>query len=511
MGALLDQYTIRDAPAASPPEVYATAWTCYHEAPISKPVSEQDEAPGEFTRPFAYVAAIFRIAAAVLGISALVGLILRNPWVLSNIRVVGAWLQDAATRVIPTFGSWPTWQKTLLGIAAVYLLAWLTVGIVVLLYRRRGKLDPDAIRPGPLLDPRIRKQRRAKGLKLVGTLAWAFLQVIHALPILIYCLVSPIFSSIYLQLLFVAFISWYAWSTPWLMSLAVVSLLMFLFSRYQFQERSAIRQESFSLDSFFVAIGNGMNWVRRLLVGFARQPIQAIYPAVSPDDRALPAWMAVDNQFAFWDMVQKAVRSAERAADWMTFLCNTHPDKLHSGTRIHLFGHSHGGLLTMNLGRNLSKTRADGHPKLQSVTTICGAFMSSWLRGEKKLVGDVAGSISCIYSRYDVANSFWYPLANIGRKAAGFVGLWLGDPHPNPLIGEPLPYASISSVPDLAHRIESVGRDPQVKKVLNIDASRIIYEGPVIPQGAHNDIFKDDVVLLLWACTQFKSTEPRLE
>lgn len=38
--------------------------------------------------------------------------------------------------------------------------------------------------------------------------------------------------------------------------------------------------------------------------------------------------------------------------------------------------------------------------------------------------------------------------------------------------------------------------------LLNLDASRLISEGNAALGGGHNDIFKDDVVNLIWAVTQ---------
>jgi hypothetical protein len=53
-------------------------------------------------------------------------------------------------------------------------------------------------------------------------------------------------------------------------------------------------------------------------------------------------------------------------------------------------------------------------------------------------------------------------------------------------------------------------RPPQLLRLLpgaaprfiNLDASRLIYEGPIALGGGHGDIFKDDVIYLIWAITQ---------
>lgn len=511
LGKMLEDYTIRDAPSASHEEVISAAWTCYHEATLSKPVSEQDEGPGDFTRPFAYVMSLIRIVIAVIGLSAFLGFVLRNQWIGDRWEAIEDWLEGRIVAIYPEFLQWPVLWKSLGWGTATYLAAWATLGVVILLYRSRIQETPVEIKPGPALDPRRRIARRAKGLKTSGTLAWALLQAVHSLPILGYCLLTPLFASPLIQAIFLAVVLYLAQATAWLYGLAALSLVMFIFSRFQYQERSMSvgGPPSGILVSIFRIVAGAVGIIRRFFVKFARLPIRAISNVASPGDRAIGAWQAVDNQFVFWDMVEKAVASAERASTWLGDLVIKHPNTLTKDTRIHIFGHSHGGLLVVNLARLWSYQAQGSQPKLQTVGTICGAFMSSWLRGEPKLIQDVQGCIACVYSRYDVANSFWYPLANIGRKAAGYVGLWMGEPHPDSLIGEPLPYASISKTPDLAHRVRSVGQDPKQKRVLNIDGSRLIFDGPVVPQGAHGDIFKDDIVQLLWATTRFGEDRAR--
>jgi hypothetical protein len=95
-----------------------------------------------------------------------------------------------------------------------------------------------------------------------------------------------------------------------------------------------------------------------------------------------------------------------------------------------------------------------------------------------------------VYSKYDTANSFYYPAANNGRMAAGWVGLCQMPPG-IPVVGHNGEFAIVIKPPDLP------GPPPQPG--LNLDASRLIYQGPVLAGGGHDDIFKDDVVNLIWA------------
>ena len=513
IGKFLEDYTIRDARSATREEVISAVWTCYHGAEISKPVTEQDEPPSDFTPPFTYLMAVLKIVASVVGVGALLGMVVRNKWIGDRWESLEDWIEGTVARFYPPYLDWKVAQKSIAWILALYVFCWIILGIVAFLYRR--KVDPDeVIAPGPALDPRRRRERQAKGLKLSGTVAWGLLQAFHSLPILVYCLVSPLFASPLLQLVFVGVALYFAQTSPWLYAVAVLSVLMFVFARFQFQERSMLVGEKAtgsSLASLFKVMARPVAWLRKILVKFARLPAKSISQIASPDDRAVPLWQAIDNQLAFWDMVDKAIWTAERSATWFNNLSTRNAKQLTGETRIHIFGHSHGGLLTMTLGRLLAYNLGPEQPRLHTVGTICGAFMSSWLKDERRMVDVVHGCIGCVYSRYDVANSFWYPLANIGRRAAGYVGLWMGKPHPAQVIGEPLPYASISSTPNLAHRVQSVGQDAGQAKVLNIDGSRLIFQGPTIPQGAHNDIFKDDVVQLLWSMTTFPEDRERFK
>lgn len=124
----------------------------------------------------------------------------------------------------------------------------------------------------------------------------------------------------------------------------------------------------------------------------------------------------------------------------------------------------------------------------------------------------VRGSLACIYSRYDTANGFYYPVANHGRLAAGYVGVLAPNgvaPTRIPQIEGPYAdfdrglFASVATPPDLLGRLKQrvPGGPPWI---VNLDASRMIYDGSVAAGGGHGDIFKNDVVLLAWAVTEIR-------
>jgi hypothetical protein len=127
------------------------------------------------------------------------------------------------------------------------------------------------------------------------------------------------------------------------------------------------------------------------------------------------------------------------------------------------------------------------------------------------MLGCLDGALACVYSRYDSANGFYYPVANHGRLAAGYVGLYCKDkneePYDLPVKGrddqEGL-FASLTTPPALLPLLTALkkARNATTSEwIVNLDASRFIYEGSVATGGGHGDIFKDDLIHLAWAVT----------
>ena len=46
---------------------------------------------------------------------------------------------------------------------------------------------------------------------------------------------------------------------------------------------------------------------------------------------------------------------------------------------------------------------------------------TAWFEDERRILRCLDGALACVYSRYDSANGFYYPVANHGRLAAGSV------------------------------------------------------------------------------------------
>jgi pimeloyl-ACP methyl ester carboxylesterase len=231
----------------------------------------------------------------------------------------------------------------------------------------------------------------------------------------------------------------------------------------------------------------------------------------------------LDNELAFWRMQIGGVEAGARAADFLADLFQ----RLELGkVRVHLVGHSFGALVVANVVRHLALVpelrkklerlqpvdpNGNPYPGDGKVNTLCllqGALASAWFLHERELLNYLCGSLACIFSRYDTANGFYYPVSNHGRLAAGYVGLYkvagmLPTPLPEPGRQEDVGvFTSLTEPPPLSHLLEGHKTvDPRVW-LLNLDASRMIYEGPVLAGGGHGDIFKPDVLHLIWAVTR---------
>jgi pimeloyl-ACP methyl ester carboxylesterase len=195
------------------------------------------------------------------------------------------------------------------------------------------------------------------------------------------------------------------------------------------------------------------------------------------------------SQLAFWDMQRRGVAAGEQAAGFVQRLL-AETEELR-GARIHFLGHSFGALVVCNAARRLAYDPAF----TKRIDTLClleAAFASDWFRGEKTLQ-DKVDVLASIFSRYDTATGFYYPVANHARLCAGQIGVCADGPRFQP---EPKGrYALLVRPPDLGPTICR-------PRVLNIDASRLLYEGPPAAGGGHDDIFKDDVLYLLWAVSR---------
>jgi hypothetical protein len=432
--ASLDKYNLRDAYHAERYDKAAAVWTCYFESKPKRVLVDQQEKPEAFMGFSRAFITLVRFLIGVLGIVVFLGLLYRALVPIGGgvwELLVEGWmaLNEAAPFVAALVQDWRFWLVGLFIAAVLYL-----IGVASLCTRH--------------------PEKAGRGVPVLTVLAWVYLQVLFILPLLGYLFVTYFTGG--------------------------------LFRRGLFDERFGIRNKSTTETP-------GL-YPRYLLAEFARYPLLLFKDAVPPDS-ALVKWAdSLNQQLAFWEMQRKAVDTGHRAAEVIAELVRGCPGLAQA--RIHFIGHSFGALVVANTVRRLAlDTNLRPHIPDGAIHTLClvqGALGSGWFEKETALRQSVNGAIAAIYSRYDSANGFYYPLGNHGRLAAGYVGL----------LGKDFTTEKQGGWPMLVHPPTLAPPSPAGRpRILNIDASRLIYEGPVALGGGHGDIFKDDVLHLIWAVT----------
>ncbi len=293
----------------------------------------------------------------------------------------------------------------------------------------------------------------ASGIPWLAVVPWLYLQVLCALPLLMLSLAGLLLSSLWLG-----------------------NLLQWL--RLVSDERVGLRDKPYAR-AFTLNVGLA-------LARFARLPLQMLRSAIALDSRAVNLADAVDCQLAYYDMQHRGVSTGVELAEALTELFTACPQL--ANAQLHLAGHSFGGVVVSNAARMLAHSGQFGGT-LQTVTLLNGALAANWYERETTLRKNVRGAVTAIYTRYDTANSFWYPLASLGRQAAGSVGLcgdFVAEHHTMPPM--------LVLPPPLRPSTQAHGC-----RMLNIDASRLMYAGSPILGGGHGDIDKDDVMHVLWS------------
>lgn len=506
VGSTFAQYQLSGNAASRSSDVLTVAWACYHEADMVGQTVEQDDEPARSIPPLNWAK---RVVTLLLTVISSIGFL----W-----SALTGKLQTVALGCLNTYADWfhgllPTTSRSLAFLAlavGIYLLCWLGLWSVVLLNQER-KFDAGQGAGILYLTRAVRRQQQNSGTKFWGTAFFLPLQLVHMVPILTWCLVTPLVGSwggVVLTSLGVGVVVTHGAmpGSRWLevtreplilslttaLSLAITgSLLLFSRSGY-LSERGEFKGLAEPPEFKRLALARWPGFLRGILVWLALGPIHVAKRASRPEQTWVGVWQAIENQIAFWNMADKAVfaggiigRLLEQIAGKAAPL---------TPYRIHLVGHSHGGIVVCNAANWLSREGAPTAPlELQTVITINGAYRSDWFEGQRHITAATSGTIAAMFTRYDTANSLWYPLANLGRKSAGSVGFWLRDPIP-PEVGEPLPSVTVSDArlspagePQFHDRLTSVGADPAKTKFLNVDSSRFIFQGPPLPQGAHGE------------------------
>ncbi len=456
LGLAFKRMRLAEEPATSDDETMhaarvAAAWSCYDEA-IAKGVrGVQDNPPRPFAGLLLRLTLLLKFIVGAAGIGAVLGqplvkhyAALPLTWIAKLYFGIHSWFLPLTNKYVAVAAAgFSTY-------AAISLLAFVLFALFI------------------AITLAFKKGGFRSGIGWFTGVFWLITEVAFALPLIVLLLLEYV-------------VVWPA-------------LHMWLFS----ERRKESNRFNFSLNYW--------------LAGLARWPNRILRKVEDPESFWDGLSRAFDNQLAFFDMQRRGVNSGFVVAKSLVEILKS--PKFPNEMRLHIVGHSFGGLLVVNVARELARAKENGWGQDRSIHTLCaieGAFASAWFKKESNTVNHVTSTLATIFSEADSANGFYYPAANAGRMAAGSVGfskikddgtesdLPQADVH-IPCRGgctcnhvhRPLPYASLADPPVLPGLADG-------RSIVNIDASKMIYEGAVASGGGHTDIYKDDVICLLWA------------
>ncbi len=489
LAPLLDRFPLRDAPAAGPADKVAAAWTCYCQALPKRVLRDQDEPPGRFLKLGAAIWTMLVFTFKVVGAAALLGFLFKPAWLVS----IWDWLADQIPALKFTEEKFST--------ALAYLPSdWLALPFIGAFLFILSYFILKVVCADPPAHGDSTKQTGiwpARGASLYRVAAWLYLQVVCTVPLAVY-------------LFFSYFCGWIALGRYCIPGL--------------FDERLGRRNQVIKSRQ------RTMSWLspRYFLALVAAWPLTLFRRLLTTDSQLLALVDELKNFLAFWEMQFLGVETGRRGADFLSALFEASartPTDCLGKARVHFLGHSFGSLVIANAVRHLAldqhlwanpwsltTERGEFHEKpKRKVHTLClvqGAIASAWFEDERRMLDCLNGALACVYSRYDSANGFYYPLANHGRLAAGYVGLYSEDkkeePYNLPVKGREDQdglFASLTRPPKLLPLLDALQKARHTTNkpwIVNLDASRFIYEGAVATGGGHDDIFKDDLIHLLW-------------
>lgn len=510
---VLTLYPLRDAPDAAPSEKASVAWTCYYEAQAKALLLDQDEKPQRFLGGLRPLAVLGNFLVSVLGLAAVLLLAFNQQrYIVGALRWLGAeiglvWglcrqfppLDALSNVVLAALRAHRTWMNGLpTGGRVTYVIVLLAVASLLMLWLaalRQERLQRQQKQEGW-------GSRTARSIPLLALVPWLYLQALAVAPLLLFLFVTFVFGAVVVP--FLALSLWFAvpsiQSMPLLLFLLVVYLVSWVEKGLGQQRRWGLFDERFGPRNQAPTEGKSAwpIWLRIPrygLAGLARGPIWLLCRALALDSRVVALPIMLDRQLANWEMAYKGVMAGTEAGQFLQNLLQARSDVRF---RLHLIGHSYGSLVVCNAARWLA-FNPPANMEARTLCTIQGAIGSGWFEGETTLRRTVTGAIAAIHSRYDTATGVIYPLANNARLAVGSVGM-VGDVENFGKDGE---FAMLVTPPLLTPKPNAA-----TPRLLNLDASRIIYEGPVATGGGHDDIFKDDVVNLIWAVTTANDPRP---
>lgn len=460
--ALLDRYVLKDDGNAPISNKAAVVWTCYHEATAKGVLVDQGEIPATHLKPLQALANFARFVVKIFGVAA-VFFALRGT--LSDI-IGKRWEEgvSALSRSAWPSGRWLGHHRAALGAVSAFAAALAAFAFL----KGAAGLQNQRARS---LQKNQGKEKPARRVPFLAVASWGYLQVLFALPAVLYLLVTYPFG-----------------------------VLLPFFDRHL--GRFRMYQERVGMRGGDKIMSTPDGDIRPFLARLAQQPLHWVRPTLARDSQVNAAVDFVDSQLAFYDMQRRGVEAGAQAAEFLGGILNdAERFPALQNARIHFLGHSFGALVAANAARHLAFQFEQGKTsrRIRSVCLLEGAIASDWFEGETILC-DRLDILASIFSGYDTANGYIYPVAMHGKPAAGFVGL-------TPLVPNSKPesqgkFATLVRTPDFGPNPR-----PGQLRVLNIDASRLIYEGAVPAGGGHDDIFKDDVLYLTWAAAMLDTLD----
>jgi hypothetical protein len=475
----LNEYALHEASDATVSEKATVLWRCFQESTPRKPVNDQDERPGRFRSLLHAVLSVINFAVSALGVAALAGLLFRvlppaSGW--WGVRTIFRWwgaLQDTAHGLAAPYGGlvgWLVYNGAMAGFTVAVLAAASVIGWFYLRLAASRTRDRGGRAGGHTPYPAI--------------IAWLPMQLLLIAPALLFLFVTMLFGR-----------------------------LLSVFTKDGrvpglYDERDGLRDQSDPTPAASPRIRWG-------LFELGRIPVRLLRDAVGATSKVQALGSSLDKQLAFLEMQVKGVSTGREAGGLIAEIVEKAP--LLANARFHLVGHSFGCLVVANLVRRLAldsvvRQRFRTHVAGKQVASVCmleAALASNWFEGEPRVKEMVSGVISSIYSRYDSATGFFYPVANNSRLAAGSVGMYGGSTFTAELRSH---FVILVTTPNLDDKqfggtgaIRAAHSSP---RIFNLDASRMVYSGPVTSGGAHTDIFKEDVIQLCWAATWPRSCPP---
>ncbi len=369
----IGSFEMKDAPGAGNSQKAAAIWRCYHEAKPHRVLLDQHQPPREFQNPVVAIWNSIRFVAGLCGLAFAI-------WILIQVVLRLVAIQSLPTVAPAEGGS----SSTVLWVALGMFVAFV-VSLGVFFFNIETHSHTTSRR----------------GLRSTCVmLAWVYLQCLF---------------SVWLVLLLLL-----TYSLGWFLRMP------FLYDERIGRRNQAITEEQTSEE----AIGRKrLYYTRYLLAKVARIPLSWLKDSIPKDSQKLNSFAhGLDSYAAFWEMQMRAAMTGMHTARFVANLFADEKLASHIGdARIHLLGHSFGGLVVSNAVRHLALDRAIAPVwagrKIHTLCLVQGALGSAWFKNESKLFDLVEGSVTSIYSNYDSANWFYYPVGNRGRYSAGAVGL----------------------------------------------------------------------------------------